>query len=41
MNSKLTGWGDDEDEVVQKKPLQTIVLSIDMKTNVGQHVERE
>ena len=42
MNSKLTGEGDDEDEVVQKNiaifGYKQRLLSIEMKTKLVQHV---
>ena len=45
MTSKLTGSGDDADCDVPKKPIAIFgykqgLLSIDMKTNVVQHVPR-
>ena len=44
MNSKLTGEG--EDEEVPKNPIAILgckerLLSLDMKTKVVQHVEKE
>ena len=46
MNSNVTGQGDDEEEEVPKYPIaifgyKQCLLSLDMKTKVVQHVERE
>ena len=44
MNSKVTGYGDDDEDVKKSIAIFAFkqrLLSLDMKTKIVQHVERE